>query len=198
VSRKFSNSGPAPQKQQEMNIVSIKLPPPPPPPPKPTPPPEITPQKQEMVKQDEVTEPEEKPVEKPQPAPQISTSVVGKGGDPSLGTGGTGGTGFGQQRKNVSRFGWYAGPVQTCIAEALRKNKATKSAKLEGFRVRIRVDSNGRISSVELKDSSGQPAQDEAIRQTLLGLQLKEPPPADMPMPINLRLNARAGLTAQR
>jgi hypothetical protein len=41
-------------------------------------------------------------------------------------------------------------------------------------------------------DSTGDGKLDSALRDEVLqGLQLPEPPPADMPMPINLRLTAR-------
>ena len=71
-------------------------------------------------------------------------------------------------------------------------------AKLDGVLVKIWPDSNARISRVEFKTGTGQPAVDDAIRQALFGLRLDAPPPAEMPLPIVLRLAARAGFTAQR
>jgi outer membrane biosynthesis protein TonB len=199
VSKKFSNSGPAQQRQPEMTIVAIQAPPPPPPPPpKPTPPPELTPPKQEMIKEDAPDDKQEKPKDETPPAPQITTGIKGPGGDSSMGTAGNGSVFGGSGKRGGSKFGWYAGPVQSRIAEALRTNKGTRGVKIESLPVRIWVDSNGAISRVELRGSTGQSGQDEAIRQALLGLRLSEPPPSDMPMPINLRLSARAGFTAQR
>jgi len=45
---------------------------------------------------------------------------------------------------------------------------------------------------VELSGSTGEPALDAALKnQVLNGLQLQEPPPSDMPLPIVMRLTAR-------
>lgn len=199
AAKQFSASGPAPQKQ-EMQMVAFLPPPPPPPPPKPTPPPEVVQEKKQMIVQDEIKEPEEKPDDKPQPpaAPQMSTGIKGPGGDSSLGGSGNGNTFGGAPKKRGSQFGWYAGPVQNRVAEALRNNRATRSAKLDGVLVKIWPDSNAKISRVEFKTGSGQPAVDDAIRRALFGLTLDAPPPADMPLPIVLRLSAKTGFTAQR
>jgi TonB family protein len=58
--------------------------------------------------------------------------------------------------------------------------------------VKVWADSSGRITRAQLVGSSGNPAVDQAIRNSVLnGLQLPQGPPADMPMPINLRISAR-------
>ena len=199
AAKQFSTSGPAPQKQETQIIAFLPPPPPPPPPPKPTPPPEVVQEKKQMIVQDEIKEPEEKPDDKPQPpAPQMSTGIKGPGGDASLAGSGNGTSFGGPPKKRGSQFGWYAGPVQNRVADALRTNRATRSAKLEGVLVKIWPDSNARISRVEFKTGTGQPAVDDAIRQALFGLSLDAPPPADMPLPIILRLSAKTGFTAQR
>jgi protein TonB len=59
------------------------------------------------------------------------------------------------------------------------------------LQVRVWPDSGGRITRAQLVGSSGNPAVDQAIKnQVLTGLQLQAPP-ADMPVPIVLRLTAR-------
>ena len=78
--------------------------------------------------------------------------------------------------------------------------RATTSKTPPTVQVRIWADSSGRITRASLAGSSGDPAVDNAIRNNALaGLQLPEPPPADMPMPINMRITARksADLTAR-
>jgi outer membrane biosynthesis protein TonB len=152
-----------------------------------------------MIVQDEVKEAEEKPVDKPAPAtPPVSTGIKGPGGEAGLASSGNGESFGGPARKGGSRFGWYAGPVQSRVADALRTNRATRSAKLEGVLVKIWPDSNARISRVEFKNGTGRPELDDAIRQALFGLQLEAAPPEDMPLPIVLRLSAKTGFTAQR
>jgi outer membrane biosynthesis protein TonB len=137
---------------------------------------------------------EEKPQEKPDPAPAISTSLKGNGPDTfglAHSGGGTTIGGSGSARSG-SRWGWYAGGVQAKIKDALQGNRRTRAAKFTGLQVRIWSDANGRINRAELKGSTGDPAVDNAIRNDVLtGLQLQEPPPADMPMPITLRISAQ-------
>ena len=61
--------------------------------------------------------------------------------------------------------------------------------------VRVWADSSGRITRAQLVGSSGNPSVDQAIKsQVLTGLQLTEPPPAGMPMPINMRIAARKSI----
>jgi len=188
-------------------ITMIKLLPPPPTPP-PTPPPEVKPQPtvEQMVEQKQMMEPETKP-EKEQkrdeppkahdkaPAgplgldakgtgPGDAFGLVGKpGGNGLFGDGGGGGGG--------SRWGWYAGEVQTRVEDALQKNQKTRSAALR-LEVRIWPDTTGRVTRAELIGSTGDPALDAAIKgDVLTGLQLQEPPPAGMPLPIVMRLTER-------
>ena len=66
--------------------------------------------------------------------------------------------------------------------------------------VRIWADGTGRITRTSLKGSTGDSDLDSTIKNDLLtGLQLTDPPPADMPMPIVMVLSARkpAAMTAR-
>lgn len=138
----------------------------------------------------------EPPPEAP-PAPSnedLGTNNSGKGGlDMGLTRGGGNGLGrnsVGGGRKG-SKWGYYAAKVQTTIADALRRNSSTKTAAFS-MQVKIWADSSGRITKAQLVGTSGNAAVDQAIKnQVLVGLQLPEPPPAGMPMPINMRLSAR-------
>lgn len=189
----FSSHGAPPRKAQE--IFMIKLPPPPPPPPPQPKPPE---QKieQKMIEQAPVDKEEPKPDEKPKDEPPpVSTNIKGDGKSDGFGglssSGGNGLIGGRSGSGSGSRWGWYASQVQTRIADALRKNPRTHNA---GFSVQIRVwpDSTGRIARAQLVGSTGDTAVDDAItNEALNGLQLQEPPPPNMPMPIVLRLTAR-------
>jgi len=185
-----SNHSPPPRREQE--ITMVKLLPPPPLPPPPPPPPEI--QEQKMIEQTPVDANEPKPDDKPAPpAPSLGTGIKGDGQSDGFGLSGSGGNGFLGGNGNHgggSRWGWYAGEVQTAIRDALGKNSHTRNA---GFRDEIRVwlDSTGRITRARLVQSTGDPAVDAAIKDNVLnGLQLPDPPPAGMPMPIVMRITA--------
>jgi periplasmic protein TonB len=192
----------------EQRVVMVNLPPPtaPPPPPRPMQPqaaPAETDQK--MIEQAPVTEADSKPDQTPKseaPAgdsPLLGTSIQGNGSSDGFGlragnglgtgTGGTGetiGNGGGS-----SRWGWYAGQVQSTISQALQSNNVTRDA---DFRVAVRIwaDQNGRITRARIVGSTGNAALDNTITNgVLVGLILQGPPPDGMPMPIVLRLTAR-------
>ena len=182
-------------------VVSIVLPPPPTPtpPPKEEPPPpeeEAPPEEEEMLVQEEVMEDEQPPDEAPPelPSEDLSTGITGGNGpDLGLSSGNRNGRiGNNGPRRNASKYGWYAAKVQSTIADALRGNPKTRNARFSSLTVRIWADSSGRITRVQLVGTSGDPSIDQAIRSNALaGLQLTQGPPEGMPMPINLRIQAR-------
>jgi len=184
--------------KRKMEMISISIPPPPPPPP-PTPPPpkeEPPPEKEEeMIEQapEEIAEkPDDKPADKPADEP-LGTAISGGNGS-GLGLGGGGGGGGmigGGSGKGGSKWGWYAGQVQNRLADALRNNAVTKRAGFSNV-IKIWSDNTGRIVRVKLTGTTGDSKVDAAIENEVFnGLVLSEPPPDDMPMPINLRLTAR-------
>jgi protein TonB len=195
-----------PKKKASVSMVNI-MPPLPPPPPPPTPPPTPPPQekepepepekKEDFVEEKQPDSPPE-PETPPEPAPApMGTDLEGPGGpDFGLAKGGgsgmIGGTGTGNgPGGGGSRFGWYAGQVQSTALRALQAHKHTRSSRLD-VKVRIWVDSTGRITRATLSGSSGDPATDRAIEQEIFnGLQLQEPPPQGMPMPIVMGIKAR-------
>lgn len=182
---------------KKTDIVTINLPPPPPPPLPPPPPVKKEPPKQEMIEQEKVETietPEETVANEPQDEPLGTNIVGGNGPDMGLRAGTGGGT---RNRIGGGRRGgkWdgFAVKVQNTIAETLRHNPGTRNAAFS-MKVLVWADANGRITRATPVGSSGNPAVDQAIRgQVFTGLQLPEPPPADMPMPINLRISASKG-----
>lgn len=195
----YKPSKSAPKKKLDMVMVMPVIPPPPPPPPPPKkeePPPEEEKEEKMIEQEPEPTpdKPEDKPADEPKDEP-LGTALTGGDGSSGLGSGSGGGgrgmIGGSGGRKGATRWGWYAGQVQNRIAEALRSNKVTRNASTT-ITVRIWPDASGRINKVTLGNSTGNPAVDDAIKnQVLSGLVLNEPPPADMPLPINLRITAR-------
>ncbi len=191
VARQLASSH-SPPPRHEPEITIVKLLPPPPLPPPPPPPPEV--QEQKMIEQTPVADNTPKPDDKPTPpSPSLGTGIKGDGPADGFGLSGSGGNGFLGGTGNHgggSRWGWYASEVQTAIRDALGKDSRTRNA---GFRDEIRVwlDSTGRITRAQLVASTGDPAVDAAIKDNVLnGLQLPDPPPAGMPMPIVMRITA--------
>lgn len=180
-------------------LPPVSTPTPPPPQPQSTPPPQ-----QQMIEQKQMVEPETKPLhpdEKPKetnkkeaPPGPLGVNAKGEGQSDAFGlVGRSGGNGLlnGGGGGGGTRFGWYAAQVQARIEEALRQNNQTRSASIAGVRIRIWADNTGRVTRAQLIGSTGDPAIDSAItNEVLTGLQLKEAPPSDMPMPIVLRVTA--------
>lgn len=145
-----------------------------------------------MMVQEPVPEDEPSPDDSaPEPPSDLDLGPGSAGGTgPAIGGGGGGGKGGSGRRVSASKFGWYAAKVQSTIRQALSSNATTRSATLS-LQVKIWADSEGRITRAQLVGSSGNPCIDQAIRNKVLtGLLLPQPPPADMPMPINLRITA--------
>lgn len=196
-----TDEAPPPPRPEPMIFIQplppLPKPPPPPPPPKP---PEPKPQEEkepEMIEQEKMEEPEEKPeAAKDDPPPALGTAIKGDGASDGFGLSGSGngmigGSGAGSGRKKGSAFGWYAAQVQSSIADAVRRHSRTKFA--SGQRdVRIWVDPSGRITRATVSGGGGETEVNLALRsEVLTGLQLREPPPSNMPMPIVLRITAQ-------
>ncbi|MEO8350649.1 MAG: TonB C-terminal domain-containing protein [Chthoniobacteraceae bacterium] len=192
--KKLGHQEEGPRRSQNVTMVNLPPPPPPPPPKIEPPPPPQTPQEQKMIEQAPIDEPEDKPQDDPPPAPDLSTGLQGDGPPDGFGLSGRGGAGSGfggSGRRGGSKWGWYAGQVQSKIQEAMRNNRRTRNANLR-IEVRIWAEQTGRINRAQLSGSTGDPAIDAALRNEVLsGLQLQEPPPKGMPMPIVLRITAR-------
>lgn len=195
------------------DMVMVKLPPPPPPPPpKPLPPPpkqeqeQLKPEQPKMVEQAPINEPVDKPDEPKPDAPPAANplavdavgtgpgdafGLVGQPGARGIGGGGTGNGIGGKGGGRGGKWGWYASQVQMQVEEAMRNNRKTRSADLR-IELKLWPDLTGRIERVVLASSTGDAAVDEALKnEVLVGLKLKEAPPADMPLPINMRITAR-------
>ena len=181
-------------KQAQTMVVSVNLPPPPPPPPPPPTPPEpkMEEPKETMIAQEPVAA-DEQPPEEPAAGESATTGIVGNGPPDGFGLKAGSGNCFGAGRTghSGSRWGWYASKVQTSVADALRSNPKTRVAAMN-IEAKIWADRGGRVIRAQLASSTGSAGLDESIRgDVLVGLQLREPPPQDMPMPMHLRLMGR-------
>jgi len=194
----WANRAPEKPKAKPVSMVSIMPPLPPPPPP--PPPKEPEPIQEPEVVEEEAFEPEVAPDEappEPEAAPEpIGTGISGDGPPDGFGLsnrgggGGLGGIG-GIGGRGGSKYGNYAGKVQVAVTDAMKRNATTRSAVMS-IEVKIWADQLGRVTRAQLGRSTGDAELDRALRDDVLSnLRLSEPPPAEMPMPINLRLTAR-------
>lgn len=137
--------------------------------------------------------PKPKPVDKPPEG--LGTNIKGPGaGMSGLGSGSgngmIGGTGNGPGGGG-SAAAWYAGQVQTRVADAIRNHRKTRNATLRGIKFTVSVDATGRVTSCKLQSSTGDTTLDAAIQnEALNGLRLQEPPPGGKPMTVTMVLNA--------
>jgi protein TonB len=190
-------SKPKKRPAQVINVMPVLPPPTPAPTPPPTPPP-AEPEPVEQPKNQpefvEETQPDSPPEPEPEAPAPMGSNIQGDGpndfGLQGRGGGGMiGGTGRGTGG-NGSRFGWYAGRVQSGVASAIRSHKMTRSARMS-VKMRIWVDPTGRVTRATLEGSSGDPEVDRALQNEILpGVRFPDPPPEGMPMPIVMRINA--------
>jgi protein TonB len=179
-----SKGGAGTRKADNMMMVTITPPPPvvlPPPPPPP-------PQDEEMIKAEE-----EKEEEAPQEDNSPSTGNVTNGPADNFGL--KAGKGRGAKpvvriENPVSVWTKYANGAASRIADAMRRHNRLKHSNMS-VTAQVWIDGTGRITRAEV-GSTGEASLDAALRNDILnGMQLSSPPPANMKMPVNLKLNAR-------
>lgn len=199
----FGQDERAVRKVPEVMMVRLQPlpPPPPPPPPKPVETPKMVEQTPVRIAEPKPERPLDKPLDKPLDRPKsdepppgpLALDAKAEGPGDSFGLAGReGGAGIlGGGGGGGSRWGWYAAIVQAQVEEALRANRKTRAARAR-VEVRLWADPAGRVTRVQMSESTGDAEIDDAIRTEVLGgLVLKEPPPREMPMPIVARLVAR-------
>lgn len=177
--RSFLRGG-SPHPQQVVQQIQLIRPPPPPPnlPPPPPPPPEVkvhipTPQRQPA------------PTDHPPPAQNLGLDAKGGAGSDAFGLVGRPG---GQDiiGEGGSAFTWYAGLLKDEIVNQLGAQARSDSYTVV---VSVWVGDDGTVQRVEIAKSSGDPRRDQSIQASLARLgRLSQPPPADMPEPITLRI----------
>jgi len=207
-------SAPPPRKVTELRVVNVR---PEPPAPKPVPPPpQVAPPKvvehEPQSTRVEIKASDVPPPDAPRPAEappagggRLSLAAEGSGpgdafglaGNPGgrgllsgggLGDGSGDGGDIGQGYDASSRYGWYYSRVAGELEDALRKKNLTSGSVRVEFRVW--TEPSGRITRLKLTASTGDPRLDEAL-QSLVGTRLAQAPPADVPMPMILRLTIR-------
>jgi len=202
---------PGPRKVMQFTVVNIQpqqakpLPPPPP-----VAPPKVVEQEPQAtrveLKATDIPPPDAPPPSASQPAAgplSLASEASGAGdafnlvGNPGgrgiLTGGGLGdGTGDGQLGADGgpgSVYGWYYSRIASRIEDRFRRQKELLGASTRA-EIRVWVDSAGLVTRIQLVRSTGNPKLDQAI-QSVVGVRFPEPPPADVPMPMVLRLTAR-------
>lgn len=186
IKTSFDQSGR--QKKSVQQIVLMQVPPPPPPPP----PPEIKPpepEKVEEMKQPEPEPPPETPPDAP-PAGPLGLDAEGSGAGDGFGLlGNKGGKEIGSPGGSASVLAWYGGKVKQRILNQLSAHAELRKASFAVV-VKLWISADGKVSRVELMDSTGKADLDGELRQELARLSLEAPPP-EAKMPVKLRIVAR-------
>jgi protein TonB len=172
------------KKPPKISLLPDK-PPPPPPPPKEEKKPEPKDQQKEMK-----AEPPKEPMPQAQNEPLKMEGAAGDGPSAfaagSVGKEYTGGSVGGKLFQGV-----FVDRLQRHLQEELNRNRKLRQS---DYRVNLRVwlRGDGSVRRAELVQSTGNPAIDELLEQTLLQVAgMREAPPENMPQPIRIRVTAR-------
>lgn len=184
------------KKRTVIQQIAVLRPPPPPPPPKPEEkPPEPEIEKEEVKMPEPDTPPEPQQADAPPASQDLGVDAQGTGNGDSFGLVGKPGgkdiTTIGGGGGDRAQFSFFAGSMQRYFAEQFNRNEKLKS---RDYRVVIKVwlGADGRVQKFEIAGSSGNEETDAAIRLALSRMApLPEPPPANMPQPVRLRMTSR-------
>lgn len=172
--------------KQMVQEVRIVRPPPPEPEPPPPPPPE---EEVDVVEPEEI--PESTESDQAPPGDQLGIDAQGTGAGDGFGLVGRPG-GRDLLATGGSAFAWYGGLLKDQILNLLGEDPKVRTGNYS-VAVRVWVRHDGQIERAALVGSSGDQERDHAIERALLQLtRLPQPPPANMPQPINLRIVSRA------
>ncbi len=183
--RNFLATAPSSQKVLVQEIHLIRPPPPPPDLPPPPPPP---PEEKVNVPEDK---PDPTPSNEPPPSQQLGLDADGSAGGDAFGLLAHKG-GRDLLASGGSAYTWYGGLIKNEILELLGNVKQSRAGQY-AVAVRIWVREDGSVERVRIVQSSGNAEWDKAIETALSRMtRISQPPPADMPQPISLRIVSRA------
>ncbi len=173
---------------------------------KPPPPPKIKeePPKPKVEKKKEIVKKEEPPPEpEPLDEPNLDESIddtLGLDADAGPGAAGYGlkakkggksiiGSNFGRASL-LRKYGWYASIVESEIRDRILEILDKQRRRMQVV-VRVRLDDTGRITDCRIIGSSGDPSVDSRVSRALKGIRISEPPPAEMPRSMKIRIRAK-------
>jgi outer membrane biosynthesis protein TonB len=119
----------------------------------------------------------------------LTAKGKGKGRDITLGGGGGGG---GLNRLALmSKYGWYTSKVQEEIKKQMRKQFDQDGGIPKGkyqTTVKIQLDTKGSVVKYQIVASSGNEKVDDALKVSLPGFRISQPPPEGMPYGMTVRI----------
>lgn len=183
----MQDAGPT-RKRMPPRVTQVILPPPPPPPPPPQP--------DKVVEQEKLVE--NTPFESIDPPKDDSaeppgdplTAEAGPGSNEfGLTPGSGGGTRIGGKGGGGNPYAGYAAMVQRSVQQYLQRDDKTRKGRYSAT-VAMWLNADGTIQRSQVIATTGKPELDAAIVAALQGRALPQPPPAQMPQPINLRIGA--------
>lgn len=196
----FETSGPA--RKQVVQQIQLVRPPPPPPPKEPVKPPQMKPREEVRVDQPK-PEPQQQARADEPPSPQLGLDVQGGAGGDAFGLvgrpggrdiitlGKEGGPGGGIGGAGRLQFAFYTNQLQQRVQEEISRNHKLREGDYRAV-VLVWVGRDGRIQKVDVRDTSGDATRDRLIQSALSAMApMREPPPENMPQPVQLRITSR-------
>ena len=120
----------------------------------------------------------------------LSAKKRGSGRDITLGGGG-GGSGGMNRLALLTKYGWYTSKVQEEIKKQMRKlldqDGGVPKGKFQAT-IKIQLDAKGAVVKYQLVASSGNDKMDEALKSSLPGFKISQPPPDGMPSGMTVRI----------
>ena len=174
----------APERPKIQTISLVRPPPPKPPEEKPPEPQKIDKPKEEVkIDQPQPPQPEAPP---PPPGGIPDGPAGGMATDLAAGSGiGIGGGGAGDERRS-----WYSNMISRQLEDELKRAKRLQG---KDYRVVAQIWFNpaGAVTRVQFDKGTGDSELDEALRQEILQVSLRDPLPDDIPQPVRLRVVSR-------
>jgi protein TonB len=153
-----------------------------------------------VVKEEiKLSEPEPEPMDQadePPPGPDLAVDAEGTGSGDGFGLVGKKGGADLIGGSGGNPWAWYDGILNEAVNSAFRGAlEHERELKNKNYKVVVKVwiDPTGKIGRIVLVEKTGDPKVDELLTSVLQNLQaLREPPPADMPQPVKIRVTSRA------
>ncbi len=82
----------------------------------------------------------------------------------------------------------YGSLIKIELQRALQKNPRTRSGKIKA-RADLWVDASGTVQRAQLSGSTGDVKKDADVLSVLAGFAVSQPPPADLPQPVNVSID---------
>ena len=197
-------------KKPQIATVTLLKPPPPPEQKEKLPEPEVPKQQQKMdtpLDTPQETPQNNQPADNTPPGADLGVDAEGgaggdgfglvgkKGGKAlTLGGGGSGVSGGANRLSMMTKYGWYTAKIQDELKRQMRKrldeNGGIPKGKLQAT-VKLVLDSHGTVIKYQLIASSGDAKMDEALKASLPGFKVSQPPPDGMPSGMTLRISSQ-------